>query len=169
MALFGFGELPEEIQQAIASQVERQHLAIVTSHHDIQRMLEELSLEHLLVFHGIFHHLASEGNHKSAYLEGLAVGVLRFKHNICGACGRNHDEDLQEQMEPSENKIKEALDRINETSDEDIQNALKWKVSFGTSGKVRCNNCGMEYQSLADRMLRSPDDCSGCHQKSAWG
>lgn len=32
-----------------------------------------------------------------------------------------------------------------------------------------CLNCGMKYGSLDDRMLKAPDDCSGCHQKAAWG
>jgi len=32
-----------------------------------------------------------------------------------------------------------------------------------------CLRCGKPYQSIEDRMLRSPDDCDGCHTKSAWG
>ena len=32
-----------------------------------------------------------------------------------------------------------------------------------------CTNCGMRYQSIEDRMLREPDECTGCQQKSAWG
>lgn len=33
----------------------------------------------------------------------------------------------------------------------------------------KCLGCGMNYQSLEDRMLRAPDDCHGCQHKSAWG
>lgn len=35
--------------------------------------------------------------------------------------------------------------------------------------KVVCNGCGLEYVSLADRMLRPPDGCHGCHEKARWG
>ena len=40
------------------------------------------------------------------------------------------------------------------------------------TGEIRgfiCLNCRTVYPSLEDRMLKAPDDCSGCHQKSAWG
>ncbi len=32
-----------------------------------------------------------------------------------------------------------------------------------------CKNCGQRYPSLQDRILKAPDDCSGCHSKSRWG
>lgn len=43
------------------------------------------------------------------------------------------------------------------------------KRKDGDPVAVVCLGCGMEYESLADRMLRAPDHCTGCHSKAAWG
>lgn len=32
-----------------------------------------------------------------------------------------------------------------------------------------CLGCEHRYQTIEDRMLKQPDDCHGCHNKSAWG
>jgi hypothetical protein len=29
--------------------------------------------------------------------------------------------------------------------------------------------CGMTYPSIEDRMLKEPDECSGCRARSRWG
>lgn len=35
--------------------------------------------------------------------------------------------------------------------------------------EVICQGCGLEYVSLADRMVKRPDDCHGCQEKARWG
>lgn len=35
--------------------------------------------------------------------------------------------------------------------------------------EVRCKGCGLVYVSLADRMVKEPDDCHGCVEKTKWG
>lgn len=165
------GEMPEELKQAILQAVDQQNMILTSSHHDIQRLFSELSVEHLQMMVGIFRHLALENSGRSSgYLEGLASGALAYKHNICSGCGRDHDAEAEETLAPK-TKVEDALERINITSDEDIDNAHKYNVSLvsGGGGKVRCNGCLIEYPSLSDRMLKAPDNCSGCHQKSAWG
>jgi hypothetical protein len=37
------------------------------------------------------------------------------------------------------------------------------------AGFVECKGCGLVYVSLADRMLRAPDECHGCHEKAKHG
>lgn len=32
-----------------------------------------------------------------------------------------------------------------------------------------CERCGKESVSMADRMLKDPEDCDGCHHRAAWG
>lgn len=39
----------------------------------------------------------------------------------------------------------------------------------GTDSPVTCVHCGLEYVSLADRMLRGPSSCHGCQEKARWG
>jgi len=34
---------------------------------------------------------------------------------------------------------------------------------------TRCVDCGMPYASLADRMLKEPDECPGCFHKAKFG
>lgn len=51
------------------------------------------------------------------------------------------------------------------------ENLLReYNVAFEIDGHtVKCLGCGMQYVSLRDRMIKEPDDCHGCHLKSANG
>lgn len=165
-----FGDMPEGMKDAIRQALDQQNMILTSSHHDVQRLFGELSVEHLKLVIGILAHLGGSGSPQAAYLQGLASGALYYKHNICSGCGRDHDKEAEEELQPK-TKVEESLDRMNGLSDEDINNAHRYNVSFlaGRGGVVRCNGCLIEYPSLADRMLKAPDNCSGCHQKSAWG
>lgn len=33
----------------------------------------------------------------------------------------------------------------------------------------QCTKCSIRYQTIEDRMLKAPEDCQGCRDKSAWG
>lgn len=48
---------------------------------------------------------------------------------------------------------------VNDYSPDDLRNATQ----------VSCMNCGITYSSIADRMLKEPNDCHGCHVKAAHG
>lgn len=163
MQFFG-GELPDEIKEAIRSQIDQQQMIISTSHHEIQRLFSELNAEHLQTLLGIFRYLVNASSSSPAsYLEGLVISALHYRFEICGSCSRNHTEDLAQDL------TKKPASNFN-PSEFVLGKAKEYFVSsIGDKGKVKCNNCGIEYPSLADRMKRSPENCSGCHQKSAWG
>ena len=164
-----FGDMPEGMKDAIREALDQQSMILTSSHHDVQRLFSELSVEHLKLVISILAHLGGNGNPQAAYLQGLASGALVYKHNICSGCGRDHDKEAEEELAPPVSKVDDALDRMNNLDDLDLENALKYNVSFIEGGKVRCNGCHIEYPNLADRMLKATDNCSGCHQKSAWG
>ncbi len=161
--------MPEGMKEAIRQALDQQNMVLTSSHHDVQRLFSELSVEHLKLMIGILSHLGITGSPQAAYLQGLASGALYYKHNVCSGCGRDHDKEAEEELTPPIDKVKESLQRMNMKSSDEIDAAHKYNVSFIEGDKVRCNGCMIEYPSLSDRMLKAPDNCSGCHQKSAWG
>lgn len=175
-----FGEVPEEIRAAINQQIDHQNMVVQSSMHDIQTLFEELSAQQLETLVHIFKYLGAAPQ-MTGYMDGLATGILHAKHGLCIVCHRNHADDLNElqgdkkepepelEPEPSMTPLEKA-NAILGRGEEEIKLAFEYNVSFvsGTD-KVRCNGCMIEYPNLADRMVRKPDNCSGCHQKAAWG
>lgn len=161
MAFFG-GEIPEEIKAMILKHMDHTTMAATTTFHDFQRLFAEMTPEHLRSIMLIFRYIASEGSVPASYFEGLASGSLMYKHNICCSCFVNHEEELQEHL--VEANPEESAD----PSREGLLKTYRLEPSLSTDLLI-CTGCGMSYQSLEDRMLKPPDNCSGCHEKARWG
>jgi len=103
VSVSGFGffapDDPEEREKIMrAMEAQQEHVAM--QHEDylrsLQRMLGEMSVEHLVTLHKIFNILGTHGNPEryAAYLEGQVVALLQHKHNVCARCGKDHTEDI---------------------------------------------------------------------------
>lgn len=89
--------IPEEMKEAIRSDMTRQKMQMDSFQHDVQRLFEELNKDHLLTLRHVFSHLAHADNGLyAAYLEGVAAASLRHRFNVCPSCGVNHDEEFIE-------------------------------------------------------------------------
>jgi hypothetical protein len=104
---------------------------------------------------------------------GIIAQRLKVEHNICIACNRNHDEELEKMQAQAELVNNDWTSFINnlDPSVIEVMNELGVEFIPQQYPKIKCKNCGKEYVSLEDRMRRKPgaDGCDGCQQKSAWG
>ena len=173
-------------------QIKQQQMAADSYGHDSSRLFNELNKDQLLTMRNILHNLVfDEGARLAAYYEGVVVTTLNLKHNICPSCGTDHDaeafamtqveipqqregerlpEDKLQQMLPTFDMTDEQVEQmieyhLDDVRDEDTHQILGF-ICTGVNGQ---GSCGMRYPSIEDRMLRAPDKCSGCEQKSAWG
>ncbi len=64
----------------------------------------------------------------------------------------------------------EFKEKLNEASSYN-QKMKEYRVYYKsqTGKEVLCTDCGLEYPSLEDRMVKQPDDCHGCFMKAKWG
>jgi len=128
--------------------------------------------------------MGSDSTH--GYYYGV-ISVELEKFGICLACGKKHDEALQELLsDPNTPKIIQVNnpDAIN-ASDQSWSNFLLTLKTedmlllqdYGVDlvhqefPKVKCRNCGMDYPSIQERM-KTPqkiDGCQGCQHKEGWG
>lgn len=171
---------PEEMKR-----IQDEHeMSLEAFRHDVQRLFDELSVDHLVTLRMLLHQIASGGLESyAAYLEGIAAATLHVKHNRCAGCGKDHNEELlapSEKVDTTEPRV-EPGDELMVTDDENLsveenykRNLKLFRVAHpedlpGMGGPVVCVDCSYGYPSLEDRMLRSPDDCPGCHNKAKWG
>lgn len=187
-------QLPEEIEQALRAQLDRAEMSADATRHDVLRFFDELDPEQLKTFRMLIHHCASdESGRYASHLEGLISGVLQYKHGLCMGCGKKHDdpseliknEGLPNTVEKDDPQLvadgtKQLELFAQEKAVADLQAMEKWGVRPPVEGEVEaspeekpviCIGCGALYQSLEDRMRRSPgiDGCYGCQHKSAHG
>jgi hypothetical protein len=173
---FMFGELPEEFRQML----DRQHLENRVTQQEVDRLLEELPIEQLLTVRTIIR-TASQSAVALGFFDGVIYTRLR-REGRCTSCGGpDHDHEefeqllLQESGNDEEAGSSEPLiDGTHFTAEEHRLMAeynlddLRDEDTHELLGFV-CLGCGMRYPSLQDRMMRAPDECSGCFRKSAHG
>lgn len=65
--------------------------------HDVNRMLHELSQEHLAAVSTIIDGIAMSDHptRQASYMAGKITSIMEARFNVCGACGKNHDEAAQ--------------------------------------------------------------------------
>jgi hypothetical protein len=83
-------------------QIERHQMAVTASQHETYRLFGELEVDQLknlrLMLHVI--NCNTDGpNPTGEHFEGVASGVLFGKYNLCLACGVDHDKELNEMKE----------------------------------------------------------------------
>lgn len=83
-----------------AQSADHHHMAMEEYYKSIERLLTELSTEHLVTLNHIFILLnrQSDPSHHANYMEGQITAVLRLVRHVCSNCGVDHDtiEDLTE-------------------------------------------------------------------------
>lgn len=130
----------------------------------VHRFIEELSSDDLGTFNEILLtmlHMQDPTSYIN-FLHGNCNAILRLKHNAC-ACGIDHGRD---QLEAEKAKLDAEREAEN-----DLPAMKEYGLVRKSDGKLYCTGCGIEYQSLDDRMLRPPgvNGCGSCQQKAAWG
>lgn len=173
----------------------RQKMAHDSALHGIMRFVHELEEEQLEAFAMLMYSLTDprQSVTLASKFEGIARQVLHFKHGWC-ACGERHGlvEDLLSDMNPDNVGSPHPHGTGEEYSEPgkldlaayeaamqpgDIEQAAANKKAtlmaqynmIESEGKLLCKLCGTQFISLRDRMLREPDDCSGCRMKNAQG
>lgn len=176
--MFYFGDMPEELKEMI----ERQHMEAQADQADLDRVIETMQIDDLLVVRRMLRIVATNGAHAAAFFDGQIYARLRA-NGLCVNCGQpDHDhEALAQELadaapppvdEPAPGQL--LIPGTEFTEEQHRQMAeyglddLRDEDTHQLLGFI-CLNCGMRYPSIEDRMLRNPDDCSGCHIKSAHG
>jgi hypothetical protein len=186
--------VPEEIKRAIVADMEHRRLVADSYRHDLQRMFEEISKDHLITLRQMVGFIAaSDKTGYASYVEGVAATTLHYRFNVCGTCGVNHEEELladqnqpadqqkslfeQEQSAVNDAKVQILLDEYGlkfacpcgrfSCTEADHLNLPR---NYGTN-KVICINCGMVYPNLEDRIMKpaGKEGCEGCINKEKWG
>lgn len=188
MEMFGFGELPPEIQELIREQVDRTKMASSSVGHDIHRMFDEMPVDHLVALRIIFRGILSEENVRlAAFFDGVAATTLHIKYGVCAGCGENHDIDLQKvttpplstptQEPPTASSADDAASSpdVNYFSNLELYEVVAIEDGPAVSCAVPngCSSVGspMRWVNLEDRMQRPPgiEGCPRCIQKQKWG
>lgn len=172
---FMFGEIPEEFREML----DRQHLENRVTQQEVDRFLEEVPIEQLLTVRTIIR-TVSQSAVALGFFDGVIYTRLR-REGRCTSCGGpDHDHAefermLLESRDEEEPESSEALiDGTHFTADQHRLMAeynlddLRDEDTHELLGFV-CLNCGMRYPSIEDRMLKPPDECSGCFRKAGHG
>lgn len=190
---------PDDLPPEVKAQMDQAEMAADSYRHDATRFLTELSEDQLVTFRNMMHNLVFEESGKlAAYYEGMAGAFANLRFNICPSCGVNHDKEAAGfHSEDQSNLARETIGEYQDAASKQTDNAQSMLPSFDLSEEdlqhmkkyhlddvrdadnhqiiaFRCtgvNNipCGMTYPSIEDRMLREPDECSGCQTKAMWG
>lgn len=185
--------MPEEMREYISNMQARQDMAMDSYRHEVERMFEELSKEHLTTLRSMLHNLSGghNGHPLAAYYEGQVATELKHRFNICPGCGVDHDQQMQEEAERQQREGKDDPDQpalfdmpptqapfvnvFKDLTESDMKDMEEYHLDDlredGTDKLLGfvCVKCGTSYSSIEDRKLKDPDDCSGCHAKSRWG
>lgn len=170
---FEFAEMPEEAQQQIQAMMS-QHRAHAEYHamatdsvvHGVHQLVNSFNEDELRAFTVLMNSMGKRGS----YWVGVASAYLELKHEVCPACSRKHDEEL-EKLAGDGSQETDWPTFVANLPDEVPKQMMEYRLNYmpGEWPKVMCRDCGQVYPSLKDRMKRAPDFCPGCHDKSAHG
>lgn len=173
------GEVPDHVREQLEQMVDHHRMHVETSQHDIMRLFDEQNKDNLRTLAGIFALLGGNGAPLGHYFNGLAVAYLKLKFDVCAACGETHAAEQILQNEPPKPAAEPAAD-ITAHMPADVLRGIelaarkdlmtRYRVNeVPESDAVVCQGCDTVYPSLEDRMLKKPDECHGCIQKTKWG
>lgn len=160
---------PEDLPPELRAHLEQHMMVTEQNAHDVRDLFESLDESQLRVFRGILR-IVDENPGAASYYAGVVSTQLSFRFGVCLGCGRKHDEELKDMA--TESGVPKTWTDIAATLDtETLENLHKYHLNVIPNEwpRVVCAKCGKTYVSLEDRMLREPDDCSGCHEKEMWG
>jgi len=176
-----FHEVPPEVVEAIM----RNRMESEVKSHQVKNLFTELPKDQLLALNLLLETISrvEDPGAMAAYYNGHATAIIEMKYNVCSSHGVNHAEEALEEFKKSTGDI--SIDKgSTPTRDDDTEEQSDFeftqtRVNYNmelyrlkideSTGKLVCKDCGLEYVSLEDRMVKSPDDCHGCYIKSAHG
>lgn len=164
-----FMNMPPEVREII----EHHRMHAEQAAHDTTNFFDSMTEDQLRSLRGVLGVIRSDPD-STPYFMGLVSSALQYKFGVCLGCGKKHDEELTKMAHPdvpSETRISDAS-KSKMTTTEYLNKCIEYRVHIrGDGPEVICNNCGVTYVSLEDRMLRRPDieGCDGCIQKEKWG
>lgn len=184
MSSFHFGSQPSEEEiEAMKQYHQRQQMQMDEFRHAHQRLFEELNEDQLMALKHMFHFIVeSSASILAAQWDGEAAHALKARFNICMTCGVNHDKEVQAPEEPPRkedtllpmfawelSKKDKELMELYHLDDLRIEGTDEL-VGFACTGiNGMSGPCGVTYPSIADRMLKGPEECSGCFIKMGHG
>lgn len=161
----------EEAQQYAVEQREQHMLALQSGEHELRDFYYGLTKEQLETLSMILSSATdtSLGVANAAMHMGRIREILSLKFGRC-TCGQEHGtaEDFLMEVAPEAELTKASVTEV--TGPSAMEMMKKYNLTFGKQfPEVKCKGCGLTYPNLRDRMLKEPDDCHGCHMKSAQG
>lgn len=155
----------------IFKQLELQEMASEDRARNIHRLFDEGDKETLMAVRALMNMVAGNPSSRAlaAYYEGFVSAKIESRFNICPVHGVNHEEEEFSSHNEGSTTTRdndEVVEVVVDIPVEDLMNTyrLEWR-----DGNLHCKDCGIQYQSLEDRMVKEPDDCHGCQLRSAHG
>lgn len=165
-----FPSTPDEFKEMVKKQHDRMHMEQEAYSHGVANLFDSLSQDQASTLRSLMGAIgnSTDGAGLPAYYEGILVGLLHTKYNICLGCGEDHDEVFAEKEAQA---AKDAALPVEDGTPDEADLMVIYGIMPAAEGKVACKNCGWIYPSLQDRMLRDPgeENCPGCVQKAKWG
>lgn len=161
---------PEDIPPEVRAQIEQFHMQTEQTAHDVRDFFASLDESQLRILRGLIR--VMDGNSSACgYYSGVCSTTLATRFGVCLGCGRKHDEELAEMSGQPIPTQQNWADFVAGLPSELLQNLSDYHLNLlpGRWPTVACARCGIQYVSVEDRMLRKPDECSGCVQKAKWG
>jgi hypothetical protein len=163
-------------------QQEKMAMKATSIWHSVLHLLNEATQEQLESISDIIRMIDAHPK-MSPYFSGLIDGILEKKFNICPSCERNHDEDMQREMDlASQTKPESESGSVPLAVEVVLPDPREVMETYGVrpsddsiipslESAVVCKSCDLYYISLADRIRRPPgvDGCHGCQQKAGHG
>lgn len=172
---------PQELVEHMRQHQIAHRMHTVDNTHLVNDLIYKLDEEGLRALDLIICHTADDPR-TAGFFRGQISARLQTDFGLC-PCGDNHgdissltgDEQQPGNIDPLED-VRNQLDeeaKPERTRDEVValmkQYNLEYDEDPDTPYIMKCKGCGKGSVSLDDRMLRAPDACTGCHEKSAWG
>lgn len=189
---------PEEIAAEINRRADLQNAAMEDAMHRRDRLImEDLDDRQLLTLAEMLSFISTSENPvgHARYYQGTINAVLKMKFGICPGCGAVHEDADDFLKRAAEEEAASAPvivvdppaeEEGEEEADEDFEDMLNYHLGK-TDQQVHednelivynmerrglglyCRGCGTQYPSMADRMIKGPDDCHHCHEKAKHG
>lgn len=132
MEIHGFGQMPEEFIKMLAQQQDRGNMKMEVEQTAMDNFLDSLTKDQTLNLKNLIYRIncstGSEGPPPmGVYVEGLLVGALRYRFNVCPGCGDDHtaslfdghkDENIDGLAESAENEDGSEQPSLFESPDE---------------------------------------------------
>lgn len=187
------GEMPDHIRAELERRADESKLLVK----QFEEFLAGMTHDERDMLHSIFMQFSTDKK-LPAYYAGILIGYQHRNDGSCLGCGNVHDdaqdavdkilgaaptvqqkpvqlvdiEALRAQVEKDEERpvwhtSEDEYDRLAELYrvnplEIDAERPMK-------EMRVLCKGCGIVYPNLGDRMVKKPEECSGCFIKAAQG